>query len=87
MQSHRERILVVVDEVDDFLNSDKLVFNICSNKGNAFNKGTLECYFEVSRAVYRGESCPALPAAKNVAYWQQLHAKFSGIHAEVRVRS
>ena len=40
VRPHRERILVVVDEVDDFLDRDKLVFNICSNKSNAFNKET-----------------------------------------------
>lgn len=33
---HREHILVVADEVDDFLDRNKLVFNICSNKNNAF---------------------------------------------------
>ena len=38
---------VVVDEVDDFLDRDKLVFNICTNQSNAFNKSTLEAYFEV----------------------------------------
>ena len=35
---NRERILVVADEVDDFLDRDKLVFNICSNKNNAFDR-------------------------------------------------
>ena len=39
---NRDRILCVVDEVDDFLDRDKLVFNICSNKNNVFDKPTLE---------------------------------------------
>ena len=38
VRPHREHFLVVVDEVDDFLDADKLVFNICSNKANAFAK-------------------------------------------------
>ena len=32
---------------------DKLVFNICSNKNNVFDRPTLDRYLEVSRAVYR----------------------------------
>ena len=39
----------MVDEVDDFLDADKLVFNICSNKGNSFPKATLDAYLEVGR--------------------------------------
>lgn len=39
---NREKILMLVDEVDDFLDRDKLVFNICSNKSNDFDKLTLE---------------------------------------------
>ena len=50
----REKILVVTDEVDDFLDRDKLVFNICSNKGNNFDRPTLELYYEVSSSVYNG---------------------------------
>ena len=84
---YRERILVLVDEVDDFLDRDKLVFNICSNKNNDFKKPTLERYFEVSQAVYRGARCPELPASVNVAYWQQLYDKFGAIHAEIQKKS
>ena len=51
-------MLVVADEVDDFLDRDKLVFNICSNKANAFQRPVLDLYFEVSRAVYRGDPLP-----------------------------
>ena len=29
---NRDRVLVLVDEVDDFLDRDKLVFNVCQNK-------------------------------------------------------
>ena len=33
-----EHVVDDADEVDDFLDRDKLVFNICSNKSNAFDK-------------------------------------------------
>lgn len=48
---NREKILLIIDEVDDFLDRDKLVFNICSNKNNDFEKLTLERYYEISKAV------------------------------------
>jgi len=84
--AHREHMLVVTDEVDDFLDRDKLVFNICSNKSNSFDKPTLELYFEVSRAAYSGEPCPQqlLEASSNPAYWRQLLDKFGAIHAEIQ---
>lgn len=83
---HREHMLIVADEVDDFLDRDKLVFNICSNKGNAFDKATLDLYFEVSRAAYRGAICPdqMMFSTGNPDYWQQLHAKYVAIHAEIQ---
>ena len=84
---YRENILVVADEVDDFLDRDKLVFNICSNKANAFDRPTLARYFEVSRAVYNHEPCPGqelLGGAENPGYWRQLHEKCGAIHAEVQ---
>lgn len=83
---HRENILVVTDEVDDFLDRDKLVFNICSNKGNDFDRPTLELYHEVSRAAYAGEACPdeVIATSQNPDYWKQLHAKFGAIHAEIQ---
>ena len=49
-----------MDEVDDFLDRDKLVFNICSNKANAFDKPTLERYLETARSVYG----PAWPSSE-----------------------
>lgn len=84
--SHREHILVIADEVDDFLDRDKLVFNICSNKGNAFDKPTLDLYFEVSRAAYHrvDYSSVLVDAATNAAYWRQLCEKFSAIHTEIQ---
>ena len=89
VRPQRERILVVVDEVDDFLDRDKLVFNICSNKANAFTKETLEYYYEVSRAVYRGEACPraAVASAANPAYWASLFDKCAAIHVEIQEKS
>ena len=87
---HRAKVLVVADEVDDFLDRDKLVFNICSNKGNAFDRPTLERYYEAARAAYAGEAAvpstlAALPPAANPAYWAHLFEKFSAIHAEIQV--
>eukprot|EP01043_Picozoa_sp_COSAG02_P023858 COSAG02_NODE_1285_length_13457_cov_11.145606_9_plen_1761_part_00 len=82
---HRESILVVTDEVDDFLDRDKLVFNICSNKGNDLDRPTLELYFEVSRAAYNGDVCPGMVASSdNPGYWKQLHEKFCAIHVEIQ---
>jgi hypothetical protein len=83
---NREKILVVVDEVDDFLDRDKLVFNICSNKNNVFDKPTLERYCEVSRAVYQGESCPgaSLDSSSNPDYWKLLYEKCGAIHTEIQ---
>jgi len=82
-------VLLVIDEVDDFLDRDKLVFNICSNKNNSFSKPTLECYYEMSRAAYRGEPCPssALEGNTNPQYWAALHEKFVAIHAEIQEKS
>ena len=83
-------------QVDDFLDRDKLVFNICSNMANAFQKPTLECYYELSRGVYRGEapsyffataSTPSLSRADNKEYWRQLREKWQSIHAEVQEQS
>eukprot|EP00931_Biecheleriopsis_adriatica_P048723 TRINITY_DN28156_c0_g1_i1.p1 TRINITY_DN28156_c0_g1~~TRINITY_DN28156_c0_g1_i1.p1 ORF type:complete len:2295 (-),score=500.02 TRINITY_DN28156_c0_g1_i1:122-7006(-) len=84
---HRDKILVVLDEVDDFLDRDKLVFNICSNKNNDFQKPTLEKYFEVSRSVYRSQAVSELDDATNPDYWQHLHEKFTAIHAEIQEQS
>lgn len=64
----RERVLVLCDEVDDFLDRDKLVFNICSNKASEFDSSTLDLYYDVSRSTYnsagslarRTESPPAI---------------------------
>ena len=90
VRPHREHFLIVVDEVDDFLDPDKLVFNICSNKANAFSKGTLERYFEVSRAVYHGRPLPDElrgPSTTNPEYWAKLHAKLASIHVEIQDKS
>eukprot|EP01094_Clydonella_sp_ATCC50884_P018479 TRINITY_DN341_c0_g1_i1.p1 TRINITY_DN341_c0_g1~~TRINITY_DN341_c0_g1_i1.p1 ORF type:complete len:2401 (-),score=1116.71 TRINITY_DN341_c0_g1_i1:178-7182(-) len=86
VRPHRERVMVVVDEVDDFLDRDKLVFNICSNKSNAFDKPTLELYFETSRAAYRSEPCAEqlYAASENPSYWSQLYDKFCAIHHEIQ---
>ena len=83
---HREHILVVADEVDDFLDRDKLVFNICSNKGNAFDRPTLDLYFQVSQAAYDGAPCSESlgEGSSNPGYWKQLREKFDAIHAEIQ---
>ena len=86
VRPYREQILVVADEVDDFMDRDKLVFNICSNKANDLDRPTLELYFQTSRAAYRGEPCPdeSVAASANPPYWQQLWEKFGAIHAEIQ---
>jgi hypothetical protein len=82
----REHILVLADEVDDFLDRDKLVFNICSNKPNAFDRPTLELYFEISKAAYWSEPCSdaLFDASGNPQYWRQLVDKFAAIHTEIQ---
>lgn len=86
MRPHREQILVIADEVDDFLDRDKLVFNICSNAANAFNTQTLELFHEVSRSVYHGlEHKPnEFASSANPEYWRDLHDKFVAIHHEIQ---
>eukprot|EP00980_Cylindrotheca_fusiformis_P003809 scaffold839_cov138-Cylindrotheca_fusiformis.AAC.4 len=81
----REQILVVADEVDDFLDRNKLVFNICSNKGNAFDRPTLDLFYEVSRAAYNNTSLPNLSRlSSNPEYWDHLRKKFAAINAEIQ---
>jgi hypothetical protein len=68
------------------LDRNKLVFNICSNKSNAFDRPTLDLFFESSRAAYQGKDCPdaLLASSPNPGYWKQLNAKFKAIHAEIQ---
>lgn len=82
--SVREHILVVADEVDDFLDRNKLVFNICSNKNNTFDRPTLDLFFETSKSAYRKSSLPNLSNSSNPDYWGQLHRKFVAIHTEIQ---
>ena len=49
--------------MDDFLERDKLVFNVCSNKANAFTRPTLDCYYAISRAAYHALPCPEVRCA------------------------
>ena len=86
---HRASVLVVADEVDDFLDRDKLVFNICSNKGNSFDRATLEHYSAVSRAAYHAAAFPGeeLGQTPNPPYWRQLHEKFGAIRVEIQEAS
>ena len=80
----REQFLVVTDEVDDFLDRDKLVFNICSNKANNFDRPTLALYYQISSSVYRTENCPSVVhESSNPEYWSALHDKFGAIHHEI----
>jgi hypothetical protein len=82
----REQVLVIADEVDDFMDRDKLVFNICSNKANDLDRPTLELYFQISRAAYCGEGCPEGPVTSSInpPYWRQLWEKFEAIHTEIQ---
>eukprot|EP00535_Pseudo-nitzschia_heimii_P012412 CAMPEP_0197198710 /NCGR_PEP_ID=MMETSP1423-20130617/33509_1 /TAXON_ID=476441 /ORGANISM="Pseudo-nitzschia heimii, Strain UNC1101" /LENGTH=1031 /DNA_ID=CAMNT_0042652545 /DNA_START=1648 /DNA_END=4743 /DNA_ORIENTATION=- len=83
---HRDHFLVVADEVDDFLDRNKLVFNICSNKNNCFDRETLDLFFEVSRSVYfdLGSPTDRLESSPNPMYWKQLFEKFRAIHDEIQ---
>ena len=81
----RKRFLVLIDEVDDFLDRDKLVFNICSNKGNNFDRTTLDFYYEVSRSAYSSNGCPQIiQNSPNPEYWMNLYEKFCAIHEEIQ---
>jgi hypothetical protein len=82
----REHFLVVADEVDDFLDRDKLVFNICSNKSNAFERPTLGLFYEASHTAYHGLDFPdmLLESSPNPEYWTQLSDKFRAIHLEIQ---
>lgn len=64
---------------------NKLVFNICSNKSNAFDRPTLDLFFEASRAAYNGEASPlSFESSSNPEYWKQLVSKFKAIHVEIQ---
>ena len=73
--------------MDDFLERDKLVFNVCSNKANAFTRPTLDCYYAISHAAYHALPCPEVGDTANPEYWRELHGKFSAIHLEVQEKS
>lgn len=86
IRPHRDHILIVADEVDDFLDRDKLVFNICCNKANSFDRNTLEYFYEVSHAAYYGREYQSncFESSPNPEYWKELYSKFSAIHNEIQ---
>ena len=67
------------------------MFNICSSKNNALEKGEIGRYLEVCRAVYQGLPCPDTKSLRqadcNFEYWHQLHDKLTCIHAEIQEKS
>jgi hypothetical protein len=65
---------------------NKLVFNICSNKNNSFDRETLDLFFEVSRATYfdLGRPNTQLESSPNPVYWKKLYEKFCAIHHEIQ---
>jgi hypothetical protein len=74
-------------QVDDFLDRNKLVFNICSNKNNPFDESTLNLYFEISRAAYQGNGsldASLVDSSPNPKYWRQLLVKCKSIHTEIQ---
>jgi len=77
---------LVVDECDDFLDRNKLVFNICSNKNNALEKPTLDLFYETSRAAYHSFEFPnyLFGRSDNLDYWKHLRLKFRAIHEEIQ---
>jgi hypothetical protein len=86
IQPYRENFLLVVDESDDFLNRNQLVFNICSNKNNAFERPTLDMFFSITRAAYHDSPCPvdAVDSSGNPEYWTHLYHKFRAINNEIQ---
>ena len=76
----------MVDECDDFLDRNKLVFNICSNRNNAFTKPTLDLFYETSRVAYHDSSFPPnlVESSDNPNYWSHLRLKFRAIHEEIQ---
>jgi hypothetical protein len=86
IRPHREHVLIITDEVDDFLDRDKLVFNICSNKANSFDRDTMEYFHEASNAAYHGRqfSKEFFQSSPNPAYWKELYEKFVVIHTEIQ---
>lgn len=61
------------------------MFNICSNKANAFDRNTLEYFYEVSYAAYHAIECrPIFFAAANPLYWKGLYSKYLAIHGEIQ---
>jgi len=70
----------------EIVDRNKLVFNICSNKNNAFDRDTLDLFFEVSRAAYNDLLPPStqLESSPNPIYWKQLFDKFRAIHEEIQ---
>ena len=62
------------------------MFNICSNKNNAFDRPTLELYFEVSRTAYHAQPFPdsLLSTSGNPEYWRQLREKLGAIRSEIQ---
>lgn len=70
-----------------YTDRNKLVFNICSNKSNTFDRPTLDLFFEVSCSAYHGRSVaekPLLETSPNPDYWKTLFLKFRAIHAEIQ---
>ena len=86
MKAHRQHVLIVADEVDDFLDRNKLVFNICSNKNNSFERSTLDLFYETSRAAYYEKGCPSMleDSSENPRYWEQLYNKMRAIFVEIQ---
>lgn len=83
---HRDHFLIIADEVDDFLDRNKLVFNICSNKNNDFTRDTVNLFFEVCHAAYNNSnlSLNKFESSRNPMYWKQLFSKFCAIREEVQ---
>jgi hypothetical protein len=79
----QDRVIVLIDEVDDFLDREKLIFNICSNKVNEFNSGVIEKYYQLSQSVYDGGTVPPV----DDPYWKGLFSKWQQIHCDVLHKS
>jgi hypothetical protein len=87
MKRHRENILLLIDEVDDFLDREKLIFNICQNRNNDFNNEIIDAYFQCCTAAYYGRAAPDVQQYQNPPYWRQFYEKSTQIHVEIQEKS
>ena len=73
---------MLIDEVDDFLDRDKLIFNICQNKNNQFQQEVLDNYYEICKNVYEKQAIIDF-SMENREYWKAFYLKSESINEEI----